>query len=144
MKTFCLCTVFGCKFACKLGYRTKVNPSDFSYEKSPPFAQGRQNCEILGLLFVAEIWCKQIARQPLRRLTPPAPLAQWSQGVIDFLGCCFVAKTRSKIYNKPLFDKMIRCKQIRKATLNSPSLCKGGWCEWSANTGRVAQNNFSL
>ena len=38
----------------------KVNPSDFSYEKSPPFTQGRRNCEILGLLFVAEIWCKQV------------------------------------------------------------------------------------
>ena len=47
-------------FACKTVYCIKVNPSDFSYEKSPPFTQGRQNCGFLGLLFVAEIRCKQV------------------------------------------------------------------------------------
>ena len=28
--------------------------------KPPPFTKGRQGCGFLGLLFVAEIWCKQI------------------------------------------------------------------------------------
>ena len=43
-----------------MGYLTKVNPSGFSYEKPPPFTKGRLCCGFLGLLFVAEIWCKQV------------------------------------------------------------------------------------
>ena len=47
-------------FGCKLGCRTKVNPSGFSYEKPPPFTKGRQGCGFLDLLFVAEIRCNQV------------------------------------------------------------------------------------
>ena len=74
-KTFCLYTIFGCKFGwkfpCKSGYLTKVNPSGFSFEKPPPFTcyalwvQGRQCYGFLGLLFTAEIWWKQVVWQPL-------------------------------------------------------------------------------
>ena len=53
-KTFCLHMIFSWKSP----YRTKVNPSGFSYEKPPPCTQGRLCCGFLGLLFVAEIWCK--------------------------------------------------------------------------------------
>ena len=41
-KTFCLYTMFGCRFDCKSDYCIKVNPSGFSYEKPPPFTQGRR------------------------------------------------------------------------------------------------------
>ena len=45
-------------------------------------------------LFVVVIRCKQIARQPLRRLTPSAPLAQWRA---DYNNKCNSKKNRFHI-----------------------------------------------
>ena len=62
LETFCLRPIFVYKSICFM----KVNPSDFSYEKLPPFTcyalwvQGRQGCGFLGLLFLPVIWCKQV------------------------------------------------------------------------------------
>ena len=73
-------------------------------------------------LFVAENWCKQNVWQPLRRLTPPAPLAQWSLRVIDFWGYCFVAKTGSKIYKPTIFNKISSLWEAVKNPQNNPKL----------------------
>ena len=43
-----------------------------------------------------------------------------------------------------LFDYISAVKYNPKHTANLPSLCKGGWCERLANTGRVDWNNFPL
>ena len=99
-----------------------VNPSGFSYEKPPPFTKGRLCCGFLGLLFVAEIRCKQVVWQPLRRLTPPAPLAQWSQDVANLWECYFVFD----IYLQIILIKMIfRCNKLSEQTAKFALLVQG-------------------
>ena len=75
--------IFGFKFDCKSGCRTKVNPSGFSNEKPPPFAQGRLCCGFLGLLFVTEIRCEQ----PTKRHS-----LHKDGKIADFLICLSVAE----------------------------------------------------
>ena len=60
-------------------------------------------------LFVTGIQYKQSAKQPLRRLTPPAPLAQGSQDVANLWKCCFVFDIYLQII---LFKMLFRCNKV--------------------------------
>ena len=52
------------------------------------------------------------------------------------LGAPFFNENKN-IYLKVEFNPLPVTKYHTKQTVNLPSLCKGGWCERSANTGRV-------
>ena len=95
-------------------------------------------------LFVTGIQYKQSAKQPLRRLTPPAPLAcyalwvQWSQDVANLWKCCFVFDIYLQII---LFKMLFRYKiTSRTGSKTCPPCVREGV---GVADRRVAQNNFS-
>ena len=127
-KTFCLHSIFACKFAwqfaCKLGYLTKVNPSGSSYKKPPPVAchapwvQGRLCRWFLGLLFTVENWCKQVVWQPLRRLTPSAPLHSGAKVLLTFGNVILYSTFIYKLYCLKWFSAIkLQAEQTAKLAL---------------------------
>ena len=60
VKTFCLRTIFGCKFACKLIYRIKVNPSGF-LAKTTSLCQRAARLRIFWYVYLLpKFWYKRI------------------------------------------------------------------------------------
>ena len=133
---FCLYTIFGNKFgnkfACKSDYLIKVNPSGFSYEKPLPFTKGRLCCGFLWLLFVAEIWCKQVVyvqTYGLHRRSMNAPTMPIYKYIYLWPTKINHGYTVGATIGR-LISNYLNCfsaiKYQLKQAANSPSLCKGG------------------